>query len=182
MVVVVVRRPAVLHTRRQFGHFYADHLHIVRTKEHLDWSRGVVLRENKTGLHHGACVRIEDELEQELVWIACRHHVLEIMLSDVFSLICGSTGSPETILFKRFKKQWRSISLNDFIPAPESMFEDPMLQILRKELLEYLPVALQDNQDGWMQKESMLSKSICSNINSHYQHGKKTISHNWLCL
>ncbi|KAG7169099.1 hypothetical protein Hamer_G029229, partial [Homarus americanus] len=49
------------------------------------------------------------------------HHVLEIMLSDVFSLICGSTGSPETILFKRFKKQWRSISLNDFIPAPESM-------------------------------------------------------------
>ncbi|KAG7166400.1 hypothetical protein Hamer_G031135 [Homarus americanus] len=104
------------------------------------------------------------------------------MLSDVFSLICGSTGSPETILFKRFKKQWRSISLNDFIPAPESMFEDPMLQILRKELLEYLPVALQDNQDGWMQKESMLSKSICSNINSHYQHGKKTISHNWLCL
>ncbi|XP_042221843.1 uncharacterized protein LOC121866302, partial [Homarus americanus] len=77
---------------------------------------------------------------------SCRHHVLEIMLSDVFSLICGSTGSPETILFKRFKKQWRSISLNDFIPAPESMFEDPMLQILRKELLEYLPVALQDNQ------------------------------------
>ncbi|KAG7168246.1 hypothetical protein Hamer_G027946, partial [Homarus americanus] len=50
------------------------------------------------------------------------------MLSDVFSLICGSTGSPETILFKRFKKQWRSISLNDFIPAPESIFwhEAPM--------------------------------------------------------
>ncbi|KAG7177344.1 hypothetical protein Hamer_G028982, partial [Homarus americanus] len=62
---------------------------------------------SNTGLHRGACVRIEDELEQELVWIACRHHVLEIMLSDVFSLICGSTGSPETILFKRFKKQWR---------------------------------------------------------------------------
>ncbi|KAG7154723.1 hypothetical protein Hamer_G015090, partial [Homarus americanus] len=83
---------------------------------------------SNTGLHRGACVRIEDELEQELVWIACRHHVLEIMLSDVFSLICGSTGSPETILFKRFKKQWRSISLNDFIPAPESIFwhEAPM--------------------------------------------------------
>ncbi|KAG7165343.1 hypothetical protein Hamer_G007156 [Homarus americanus] len=83
---------------------------------------------SNTGLHRGACVRIEDELEQELVWIACRHHVLEIMLSDVFSLICGSTGSLETILFKRFKKQWRSISLNDFIPAPESIFwhEAPM--------------------------------------------------------
>ncbi|KAG7160665.1 hypothetical protein Hamer_G029582, partial [Homarus americanus] len=83
---------------------------------------------SNTGLHRGACVRIEDELEQELVWIACRYHVLEIMLSDVFSLICGSTGSPETILFKRFKKQWRSISLNDFIPAPESIFwhEAPM--------------------------------------------------------
>ncbi|KAG7173569.1 hypothetical protein Hamer_G027153 [Homarus americanus] len=78
---------------------------------------------SNTGLHRGACVRIEDELEQELVWIACRHHVLVIMLSDVFSLICGSTGSPETILFKRFKKQWRSISLNDFIPAPESMID-----------------------------------------------------------
>jgi len=35
---------------------------------------------SNTGLHKGACVRIEEALETEMVWIACRHHVMEVVL------------------------------------------------------------------------------------------------------
>ena len=59
---------------------------------------------SNTGLHRGACTIIEEGLRRELVWIACRHHVLEIVLSSVFKEVFGPTGGPEATLFKRFQK------------------------------------------------------------------------------
>ena len=59
---------------------------------------------SNTGLKMGACTLIEKALEIELVWIACRHHVCEVMLADVFSVTLGTTSGPEIGLFKRFQK------------------------------------------------------------------------------
>lgn len=38
-----------------------------------------------TGLKNGACTFIESKLEKELLWFACRHHIMEIILSKVFT-------------------------------------------------------------------------------------------------
>ena len=56
-----------------------------------------------TGLKKGACSLLEKELGKELVWIACRHHVFEVVLADVFSVTLGPSGSGlEIELFTRF--------------------------------------------------------------------------------
>lgn len=54
---------------------------------------------SNTGLHRGACVRTEEALGHELIWIACWHHVIEVVLAHVFALIFSPTGNPETDLF-----------------------------------------------------------------------------------
>ena len=56
---------------------------------------------SNTGIHNGACI-LEQTLGRELVNIGCRHHVLEVILSNVFTAVFGGTGEPEVGLFKRF--------------------------------------------------------------------------------
>ena len=35
------------------------------------------------GQYNGACVLLENLLELPLLWLACRHHIFEVLLSDV---------------------------------------------------------------------------------------------------
>src|SRR6218665_2920736 len=46
---------------------------------------------------------------QELAWVACRPHVMELSLPAVFSSLVGSTGVPYFALFRRFQQTWPSI-------------------------------------------------------------------------
>jgi hypothetical protein len=54
-----------------------------------------------------ACSLIENSLapDKELVFIACRHHVFEVMLSSVFKEVFRPSERPDMNLFKRFKKK-----------------------------------------------------------------------------
>jgi hypothetical protein len=70
----------------------------------------------------GACTLLEKALDKELVWIACRHHVFEVMLSSVFSVTVGATGGPEAGLFKRFQKMWPYIDKTNFESAGDDLF------------------------------------------------------------
>lgn len=58
------------------------------------------------------------------MWIASRHHVLEIILSSVSRVVFGSTGGPETKLFKRFQMFWPEINQDMHASAPGEMFTD----------------------------------------------------------
>ena len=96
---------------------------------------------SNTGLHNGACVRIEEALGTEMVWIACRHHVMEVVFSNVFTSLFGPTA-----LFKRFQKQWPSINQDAYCTPTDELFKDPILKNLRQEMLVYLPAALETQQ------------------------------------
>ena len=39
---------------------------------------------SNAGINTGACTLIEKALGRELVWIACPHHIMEVVLSSVF--------------------------------------------------------------------------------------------------
>jgi len=54
----------------------------------------------------GACVLLEQMLGKELLYLACRHHVLELVVGAVFQTFMGSTSGPEVPLFKRFQTRW----------------------------------------------------------------------------
>ena len=89
---------------------------------------------------------IEEALSRELIWIPCRHHVHEILLSATFNAVFGPTAGPETGLFKRFQKTWRSIDHSAYVCPMSDLFQDYGFDELRNEMLAYLTKALCDHQ------------------------------------
>ncbi|KAL4721447.1 hypothetical protein ACJJTC_007164 [Scirpophaga incertulas] len=49
-----------------------------------------------------------------MLWFACRHHIMEIMLSGVVDQSLAPSSGPDIQLFKRFKNSWDSIDQSDF--------------------------------------------------------------------
>jgi len=64
---------------------------------------------SNTGRSMGACVLLEQMLGKELLYFACRHHVMELVVGAVFQACMGSTSGPEVPLFKRFQTRWEFI-------------------------------------------------------------------------
>ena len=57
----------------------------------------------------GTCVLLEQLFEKSLLYLACRHHILEIILKAVFDCKMGSTTGPQPDIFKRFQTGWSKI-------------------------------------------------------------------------
>ena len=72
---------------------------------------------SNTGRIAGACVLLEQKLEKKLLSLACRHHIMELIIGAVFQVCMGSTSSPEIPLFKRFKEYWRFIDKAKYEPG-----------------------------------------------------------------
>ena len=58
---------------------------------------------SNTGIHTGAITVIQRAFDKRLLFLACRHHILEILSTAVFDLFCKSSG-PQIALFGRFKE------------------------------------------------------------------------------
>lgn len=67
-----------------------------------------------TGLKAGACILLEQKMEKDFLWLACRHHILEIMLEAVVNEALGPSSGPEILIFKRFRTAWSNIDQNNF--------------------------------------------------------------------
>jgi len=61
---------------------------------------------SNTGIHVGACTLLEQELGKSVLYLACRHHVHEIVLSHVYKTCFGTSSGPEIKLFERFRNEW----------------------------------------------------------------------------
>ena len=57
-----------------------------------------------TGPRNGACILPEQKFGKDMLWLACRHHILEIILEAVVLLCLGPSSGPDIPLFKRFQK------------------------------------------------------------------------------
>ena len=89
---------------------------------------------SNTGINTGACTLIEKALGRELVWVACRHHIMEIVLSSVFKAVMGDTTGPCVEVFKRFQSQWDVINKENFDLPDEADFQG--IRHLREEAKE----------------------------------------------
>lgn len=74
---------------------------------------------SNTGRKNGACVLVEQLLEKKVLYLACRHHIHEILLEEAFSTTMGPSSGPEILLFKRFKVFWPNIVVADYKPGVE---------------------------------------------------------------
>jgi hypothetical protein len=64
---------------------------------------------SNTGHLNGACVLLEKKLEKNLLWLACRHQIHEVLVGDVFKAIFGPTSGPNVLLLRRFNEYWPQI-------------------------------------------------------------------------
>ena len=69
---------------------------------------------SNTGLANNTCVFVEQKLQKNMVYFACRHHVHEIIIGSVFTVLFGPNRSPNIPLFERFQTFWPNIEQLDF--------------------------------------------------------------------
>jgi len=67
-----------------------------------------------TGHLHGACTLLEKKMGRELLWLACCHHVMELILSKVFTVCCGPSSAPYIPILKQFKAVLAGIVHDDY--------------------------------------------------------------------
>lgn len=97
---------------------------------------------SNTGVHKGACVELERMLGREMLWLPCRHHIIELVMTAAWDAHFGSTG-PTISLFSRFQKEW---------PSLHTEFKDEMIDL---NLLCEL-----DDEKGYMIK--FIEDQLCS--------------------
>ena len=60
---------------------------------------------SNTGHRAGACVLLEKKLGKSLLRLACRHHIMALVLGSVFEAAFGKSSFSNVILFKRFQQK-----------------------------------------------------------------------------
>ncbi|KAG0722687.1 hypothetical protein GWK47_005869 [Chionoecetes opilio] len=80
----------------------------------------------------GVCVRLQQSLGRDLLHLACRHHMLEILLGTVFSALIPETSqSPDIAAFVRFREFWPYVEQDQYRTANEKLKEDWVDDILK---------------------------------------------------
>ncbi|ESN93949.1 hypothetical protein HELRODRAFT_180358 [Helobdella robusta] len=65
---------------------------------------------SNTGKLKGVCTLLEKAMGRNLLWMACRHHMFEVLLADVFNVCLGPFTGPEILFFKRFREKWTEMN------------------------------------------------------------------------
>lgn len=93
-----------------------------------------------TGERNGTCKKLRDKYNNKLLSLACRHHIMEIIISAVYSIaLADESRSPNLNLFVRFKAEWNNINSNEFEFAIESDEISKLFNHTEKnELIEFI--------------------------------------------
>ena len=89
---------------------------------------------SNTGIHIGACVEIERALGKDLLYLACRHHVMELLAGAAFTASLTPSSAPEVLLFKRFQQKWSVLDQTKYETGSE-LGEIPYA--MKQETLEF---------------------------------------------
>lgn len=101
---------------------------------------------SNTGRIKGACILLEKKLERDILYLPCRHHILEIVLRSAFEIKIDITSAPDVPIFKRFQKSWPSINVKNFHNGIEDAFVFQSIKDLKKTLLMFCINQLQQYQ------------------------------------
>lgn len=61
---------------------------------------------SNTGKFNGACIKLEYKIGRELLWLACRHHVIELLMDTAWKALFPRSTSPAIEICAKFKKMW----------------------------------------------------------------------------
>ena len=98
---------------------------------------------SNTGWQSGATVRLNFMLGRVILYLACRHHIMELLAKNPFHSLMGYDPSPDVQMFKRLKEIWNDIDTT----GPIITFELETEQ--REELiLTYTDILTKHGVDG----------------------------------
>lgn len=100
-----------------------------------------------TGHLSGACSLIERKLERRLLFMACRHHIMELVVGAAFEkTIGGASTGPEILPFKRFQEHWQFVDQEKFQPASTDPSVEVLVSSSRADILEFANDQLKNSQ------------------------------------
>ena len=99
---------------------------------------------SNSGMISGACINIERALGRPLLWLACRHHIYELLLKDTFELLFGRPSGPGIPFFKRFQDRWDSLNKASFSTIDEDEPLDAWSEAQRIEMVADLERVIRD--------------------------------------
>jgi len=94
-----------------------------------------------TGLRNGACILLEQD--KDVLWLACRHHIMEIMLEAVVVHAIGCSSGPDTLLFK---KSWNTIQSEHFETAISNASISNKIENISTETITFASKQLEEFQ------------------------------------
>lgn len=108
---------------------------------------------SNTGRFAGACVLLEQKLGKEILSLACRHHIMELVIGAVFKVCLGVTSSPEVPLFARFQKYWEFVAQDRYDTGMADEFVSRSLKNIRGSTIEFANRYLTESQprDDYME-------------------------------
>ncbi|KAG0730173.1 hypothetical protein GWK47_028826 [Chionoecetes opilio] len=98
-------------------------------------------------VHACTCVHLENLLGRSLLWLACRHHVLEVVLKHVFEKCCGPSTGPEIPTFKRFQSRWESLDRGSYHTLNDEEPLENALDLPRVQMVTFLQTVLHDGSN-----------------------------------
>ena len=85
-------------------------------------------------------------LEKDILYLACRNHIHEIMLQAVFFATMGPSTSPDIPLFMRFKNNWTQISADDYQPGIKDVEVANAFQRVKTDVLQFCLQQIEEAQ------------------------------------
>ena len=140
---------------------------------------------SNTGVLKGAATFLEKELNTKLLWLACRHHIYELILGAVWTQIFGPSKSKNNLDFKEFQERWNEIdkclptyTLPDFSDGHLNTFKLKTISVLQDvlsceksklprddymESCELALIMLSVKPHRWLKKDHWLSPGVFNN-------------------
>ena len=98
---------------------------------------------SNVGKWQGACTLVEKMLGKDLLYLACRHHIMELIVGSAFDQVLRGSSGPEIKLFKRFQEHWHLIDRDRHQPASTDHYTEGLVASCRSEILEFARLQLE---------------------------------------
>ncbi|KAF0311132.1 hypothetical protein FJT64_018018 [Amphibalanus amphitrite] len=102
---------------------------------------------SNTGIFCGAATRMEAFLNRRVLWLACRHHVHELVLRALQDLLFEKDKGPENEAYLAVKNMWSSLDTGPAASFKKLVFRSPVLLKMRDEAAKYLKEVLCEHSD-----------------------------------
>ena len=81
---------------------------------------------------------IEQLLSRDLLYLACRHHMLELIAAAAFKKVLPSSSSPNIQLFKCFKENWEFIDQAKYEDASTDEVAASGVEDIQEEMIKFI--------------------------------------------